>query len=308
MRSTLALALLLGVLVQASGRKLLQDELANLDVASEDEVLAEPVPQDVPDEGHADQSLADALENLEQSAMDDAQDELDWTAIYSNHIEPAFNMMEKHLYPQLGRADAHVENMGRTATKMFYDAHERVSQHLGKLTGHDADLVPDWLKTSAYALLLLPLVVWILLLVYFVTQMAKAGFVYTLAKCGNLFWTIYCLFLAIMTFVISDEPLFFFHQNHPSEYVAFQFVKAALFMIHLLVLLFQVMSEVSFLNVVQWVGSTLIGVHYYLNAWHPAMIEEPPLLGFKYYAFYMYCFFIFFILPSQTAMVKARSE
>lgn len=35
MRSTLALALLLGVLVQASGRKLLQDELANLDVASE---------------------------------------------------------------------------------------------------------------------------------------------------------------------------------------------------------------------------------------------------------------------------------
>lgn len=98
-------------------------------------------------------------------------------------------------------------------------AHERVSQHLGKLTGHDADLVPDWLKTSAYALLLLPLVVWILLLVYFVTQMAKAGFVYTLAKCGNLFWTIYCLFLAIMTFVISDEPLFFFHQNHPSECV-----------------------------------------------------------------------------------------
>ena len=50
--------------------------------------------------------------------------------------------------------------------------------------------------------------------------MAKAGIVYTLAKCGNLFWTIYCLFLAIMTFVISDEPLFFFHQNHPSEYVA----------------------------------------------------------------------------------------
>jgi hypothetical protein len=76
------------------------------------------------------------------------------------------------------------------------------------------------------------------------------------------------------------------------RYVAFQFVKAALFMIHLLVLLFQVMSELSFLNVVQWVGSTLIGVHYYLNAWHPAMIEEPPLLGFKYYAFYMYCFFM----------------
>jgi len=74
--------------------------------------------------------------------------------------------------------------------------------------------------------------------------------------------------------------------------VAFQFVKAALFMIHLLILLFQVMSEVSFLNVVQWVGSTLIGVHYYLNAWHPAMMEEPPLLGFKYYAFYMYCFFM----------------
>jgi hypothetical protein len=94
-----------------------------------------------------------------------------------------------------------------------------VSQHLGKLTGHDADLVPEWLKTSAYALLLLPLVVWILLLVYFVTQMMKAGIVYTLAKCGNLFWTIYCLFLAIMTFVISDEPLFFFHQNHPSECV-----------------------------------------------------------------------------------------
>lgn len=98
-------------------------------------------------------------------------------------------------------------------------AHERVSAHLGKLTGHDADLVPEWLKTAAYALLLLPLVVWILLLVYFVTQMAKAGIVYTLAKCGNLFWTIYCLFLAIMTFVISDEPLFFFHQNHPSECV-----------------------------------------------------------------------------------------
>jgi len=217
-------------------------------------------------------------------------------------------MMEKHLYPQLVNTDAHVENMGRTASRMFYDAHERVSAHLGKLTGHDADLVPEWLKTAAYALLLLPLVVWILLLVYFVTQMAKAGIVYTLAKCGNLFWTIYCLFLAIMTFVISDEPLFFFHQNHPSEYVAFQFVKAALFMIHLLILLFQVMSEVSFLNVVQWVGSTLIGVHYYLNAWHPAMMEEPPLLGFKYYAFYMYCFFIFFILPSQGAIVKARSE
>jgi hypothetical protein len=40
------------------------------------------------------------------------------------------------------------------------------------------------------------------------------------------------------------------------------------------------------------VGATLIGVHYYLNAWHPAMMEEPPLLGFKYYAFYMYCFFM----------------
>jgi hypothetical protein len=30
--------------------------------------------------------------------------------------------------------------------------------------------VPGWLKTSAYAFLLLPLVVWILLLAYFVTQ------------------------------------------------------------------------------------------------------------------------------------------
>jgi hypothetical protein len=63
-------------------------------------------------------------------------------------------------------------------------------------------------------------------------------------------------------------------------------------MIHLLVLLVQCTTEVSFLNVVQWVGSTLIGVHYYLNAWHPAMMEQPPLLGFKYYAFYMYCFFM----------------
>lgn len=77
-----------------------------------------------------------------------------------------------------------------------------------------------------------------------------------------------------------------------ARYVAFQFVKAALFMIHLLVLLVQCTTEVSFLNVVQWVGSTLIGVHYYLNAWHPAMMEQPPLLGFKYYAFYMYCFFM----------------
>lgn len=48
------------------------------------------------------------------------------------------------------------------------------------------------------------------------------------------------------------------------------------------------------------VGATLIGVHYYLNAWHPAMMEEPPLLGFKYYAFYMYCFFMYvFQRPSH---------
>lgn len=95
--------------------------------------------------------------------------------------------------------------------------------------------------------------------------MAMAGILFTLAKCGNLFWTIYCLFLAIMTFVISDEPLFFFHQNHPSEYIAFQFVKATLFGIHLLVLLIQCISDVSFLNVVQWVSIQYFGSSFYTS-------------------------------------------
>jgi len=220
-------------------------------------------------------------------------------SLYSRHVEPAMMMAEKHLYPQLQKHSTHMATLKDSTQKLFFEAHGRMTAHLTRLTGHDAELVPSWLQYMSYVTLLMPLAVWLLLLAYFFTQMAMAGIVFTLAKCGNLFWTIYCLFLAIMTFVISDEPLFFFHQNHPSEYIAFQFIKAGLFALHLLVLLVQCISDVSFLNVVQWVGATLIGVHYYLNAWHPAMMEEPPLLGFKYYAFYMYCFFIFFILPSS---------
>ena len=59
----------------------------------------------------------------------------DWTSIYSNHIEPAWNMMEKHLYPQLVNTDAHVENMGRTASRMFYDVRTRTLT----LTSADGD-------------------------------------------------------------------------------------------------------------------------------------------------------------------------
>jgi len=246
-------------------------------------------------------SVAEADEGSQGDSVDlgDLPSSERMSSMYSRHVEPAMMMAEKHLYPQLQMHSQHMATFKNSTQRLFFEAHGRMTAHLTRLTGHDADLVPEWLQYASYGMLLMPLLVWLLLLAYFFTQMAMAGILFTLAKCGNLFWTIYCLFLAIMTFVISDEPLFFFHQNHPSEYIAFQFVKATLFGIHLLVLLIQCISDVSFLNVVQWVGATLIGVHYYLNAWHPAMMEEPPLLGFKYYAFYMYCFFIFFILPSS---------
>lgn len=229
--------------------------------------------------------------------------------LYNQHVQPAVDMAHKHFVPQLVKHSAQVHQLKNSTKQLLNEAHGRVTAHLTRLMGQEeAAEVPEWMKTTAYGLLLFPLGIWVLLLAYFFTQMAMAGILFTLAKCGNLFWTIYCFFLSVMTFVISDEPLFFFHQNHPSEYIAFQFVKAGLFFLHLVVLLIQCMSDISFLNVVQWVGSTLIGVHYYLNAWHPAMKEEPPLLGFKYYAFYMYCFFIFFILPSSGYRYKYRED
>lgn len=276
-----ALALLapVALAVDQPGRKLLQ--------VNDGDGVAEVVADTV---AHGDTGDSADLGSAQNEVM---------ATLYARHVEPAMMMAEKHLYPQLQKHGTHMATLKESTHKLFLEAHGRMTKHLTRLTGHDADLVPSWLQYLSYVMLLMPIAVWLLLLAYFFTQMAMAGIVFTLAKCGNLFWTIYCLFLAIMTFVISDEPLFFFHQNHPSEYIAFQFIKAALFCLHLLVLLVQCMSDVSFLNVVQWVGATLIGVHYYLNAWHPAMMEEPPLLGFKYYAFYMYCFFIFFILPSS---------
>mmetsp|Transcript_20307 Transcript_20307/g.24286 ORF Transcript_20307/g.24286 Transcript_20307/m.24286 type:complete len:375 (-) Transcript_20307:896-2020(-) len=216
---------------------------------------------------------------------------------YDIHVQPAMDAMNKHLMPQLEKHGKQLSELKDQATVMIGQAHGKMTNHLAKLTGHQE--VPEWLRLTAFVMLLFPFAIWVLLLAYFLTQLASAGLIFTLAKCGNLFWTIYCLFLAIMTFVISEEPLFFFHQNHPSEYIAFQFIKAGLFAIHLIVLLFQCVNDMSFLNLVQWIGSTMIGVHYYFNAWHLAMMEQAPVLGFKYYAFYMYCFFIFFILPQS---------
>mmetsp|Transcript_39656 Transcript_39656/g.66555 ORF Transcript_39656/g.66555 Transcript_39656/m.66555 type:complete len:309 (-) Transcript_39656:498-1424(-) len=282
----------------SGSRKLLEE---NPDPAEEAEVAASPIIAAEPSKTFVGPGQA----NYDDLPLTSSQIQ----QLYSRHVEPAMMMAEKHLYPQLQKHSAHLDTFKTSTERLFREAHGRVTAHLTRLTGHDAELVPDWLQYSAYGMLLFPLAIWLMLLAYFFTQMAMAGIVFTLAKCGNLFWTIYCLFLAIMTFVISDEPLFFFHQNHPSEYIAFQFVKAGLYTMHLLVLLVQCVSDVSFLNVVQWVGATLIGVHYYLNAWHPAMMEEPPLLGFKYYAFYMYCFFIFFILPSSGRyMYKYRND
>jgi len=293
-----------GELISGS-RKLLQDDAAAAPAEAVDALSAETSDPQT----EAPQAAMAASGGVDTGFVGPGQANYDdlYTSLYSRHVEPAVMMAEKHLYPQLQKHRVHLDTFKTSTERLFREAHGRVTSHLTRLTGHDAELVPDWLQYSAYAMLLFPLAIWVLLLGYFFTQMAMAGIVFTLAKCGNLFWTIYCLFLAIMTFVISDEPLFFFHQRHPSEYVAFQFVKAGIYTLHLLVLLIQCVRDVSFLNVVQWVGATLIGVHYYLNAWHPAMMEQPPLLGFKYYAFYMYCFFIFFILPSS-GRYKVRSD
>eukprot|EP00959_Pyramimonas_sp_CCMP1952_P148213 3101251-Pyramimonas_sp.AAC.1 len=261
----------------SGSRKLLQDDAAAAPADAEDAVeTTDPQePALLPGVPVASAGGDTGFVGPGQANFDDL-----YTSLYSRHVEPAVAMAEKHLYPQLQRHRVHLDTFKTSTERLFREAHGRVTTHLTRLTGHDAELVPDWLQYSAYGLLLFPLAIWVLLLGYFFTQMAMAGIVFTLAKCGNLFWTIYCLFLAILTFVISDEPLFFFHQRHPSEYVAFQFIKAGIYTLHLLVLLIQCVRDVSFLNVVQWVGATLIGVHYYLNAWHPAMMEEPPLLGF----------------------------
>ena len=51
----------------------------------------------------------------------DSSPQDEWASVYSRHVETAMAMMEKHLYPQLLDADAHLENIQTSASKLFYD-------------------------------------------------------------------------------------------------------------------------------------------------------------------------------------------
>eukprot|EP00218_Dolichomastix_sp_CCMP3274_P007175 CAMPEP_0170141628 /NCGR_PEP_ID=MMETSP0033_2-20121228/7128_1 /TAXON_ID=195969 /ORGANISM="Dolichomastix tenuilepis, Strain CCMP3274" /LENGTH=362 /DNA_ID=CAMNT_0010377911 /DNA_START=23 /DNA_END=1111 /DNA_ORIENTATION=- len=227
-------------------------------------------------------------------------------ALHAHHQNATVSAFNRHVRPALGwdeRAEGGA-TFGQSSQRFFEVAHTHVSKGVAEYTGSDEDSAHVGYLTAA--ILIFPIFIWAFSLGYLLVKAAHMNVLRVLAKMGNWFWACYSMLLLFAVLAAGHDPLHSFHLANHSEYVLFQFTKAVLFLSHMLILLAQLAILPSMFHALQLGVTIVVGIHYYSFAWHPAMLENPPMLSWRSFAFYAYLFLLICLIPNRAE--KARAE
>ncbi|KAH7441444.1 hypothetical protein KP509_03G038700 [Ceratopteris richardii] len=193
----------------------------------------------------------------------------------------------------------------KDTSKVYFDlANQQIRDSFSPLVGRQ--YAPFFASMISYGILLLPLIIVIMLFDHI-----KALF--SLQKVllfVNIYLAAYFATLWLASFIIGLEPMSFFYFNSLSSYISLQLLQALGYLIYLILqttnVVYSCTSDTLAGKVnssLQWVVAMVIGLHYYVTVFHPAVTSKPPHTSWKFYAMYTVAFF-FLCLFARIRWVK----
>lgn len=191
------------------------------------------------------------------------------------------------------------------------NAHKALSTHVaGALKGYNIEAHGALAELIAFLAMLLPLVGWVVACGYMLYRAVQLGYssLPSMVYYGNMFWCAYFGVLLSIVMLLGQEPLADFHHSHPEDYLVFQFLKAALFVVHFLLCVALAALSPGYATVAHVGLVGFVMTHYYNNAWVLAMMDHPPKLGLMSYLLYVWIFGMMLSMPRSKMGQKLARE
>lgn len=179
-------------------------------------------------------------------------------------------------------------------SKVYFNlANQQITESFSPLIGKQ--YAPFLASMISYAMLLLPLIIVIMLFEHIRALLSLQKVLLFV----NIYLAAYFATLCLASLIIGLEPMSFFYQNSLSSYLSLQLLQALGYVVYLVLQTANIINSCAFdtligklTAVLQWIVALLIGFHYYVTVFHPAVRSKPPHTNWKIYSIYSAAFFI----------------
>mmetsp|Transcript_19947 Transcript_19947/g.64939 ORF Transcript_19947/g.64939 Transcript_19947/m.64939 type:complete len:342 (-) Transcript_19947:1369-2394(-) len=191
---------------------------------------------------------------------------------------------EEHFKP-------HMASLHSRTRQALTDTHQSIHGHVSKYVHHTFS--PAIATIVTFALLFVPLM---LVVAAFQRIRAILSLQKLLLFC-NMYLTAFCITLMLITLLSHKDFNESLQQDSERNYVVLQFFEGMSYAVYLMLQLWQVgvlyKAEATslFNSAMSELGlSVLVGVHYYMAVWRPAMMSHPPRTTWIIYLAYALIF------------------
>jgi len=214
-----------------------------------------------------------------------------------DHLDTTYDafteQFDEHVTPRI----KHYTEDFDAARKMFDEYEHSMEETMETYVG------PEYSKMATWAMVFAWMVFPVMLLLAFVfDRLSTALTLEHLLVFTNAYGAMYFTTLLIITSTSGGhEPMAILQQSNSDAYIIFQLGVAGVYvlyaMVHVGMLCSVQVMAVAMLRMATCIG---VGLHYYLNAWQPAMLDKPPMLGNPYvtYSIYAFTYLVNCLLPS----------
>jgi hypothetical protein len=199
-----------------------------------------------------------------------------------DHLDTTFNAVgeqfTEHVTPRL----SHYEDDFRQTYDLLSNYESQIESRVASYVGPKYSKMASWI--IVLSLILMPISVFGLIVLDKVT--ANVSMETVLVFC-NGYGALYFLALIALTAYAGTDPMTILQKSNSDAYILFQLAVALMYAVYVVVHLCMLCSvQLMAVACIRLGSCVLMGLHYYLHVWQPAMMDKAPNLGDNVYAAY----------------------